>query len=228
MGPPVCVDGQAPRQLRGLLIQPAIISSEKKTLAIASQSLLGTSYWSRVAEFPASAVQRCVGQDTTETTLDTPRAGHHMVQSYPRGPANIHVPEAHVTAPAPGLCPGVPCMISSRPKGLPRVGSRFPLEQRQALISPLPMGFGVLAREVLARGAPTPGKEVGEATSTDLTILPLQRTMFWKICMWRCLLVHWPVSLLKLRGAWEELGRARSPPLTPHSQLFLMLSGSGT
>lgn len=30
LGPPVCVHGQAPRQLRGLLIQPAIISSEKK------------------------------------------------------------------------------------------------------------------------------------------------------------------------------------------------------
>lgn len=51
-------------------------------------------------------------------------------------------------------------MISLRLKGLLRVGSRFPLEQWRALISPLPMGFGVLAREVLARGAPTPGKGV--------------------------------------------------------------------
>ena len=113
-----------------------------------------------MAEFQASAVQGCVGQDTAETTLDTPRAGHHMVLSSPRGPANIHVPEAHVTASAPGLCPGVPCMISLRLKGLLRVGSRFPLEQWRALISPLPMGFGVLAREVLARGAPTPDKGV--------------------------------------------------------------------
>lgn len=108
-----------------------------------------------MAEFPASEVHGGVGQDTAETTLDTPRAGsvrpgQHMVLSPPLGSANIHVPDAHVTASAPGLCPGVPWMISSRPKELLRVGSRFALEQWWALISPLPMESGILASEVLA------------------------------------------------------------------------------
>lgn len=81
------------------------------------ESLAG---WSRVTEFSAREVHGYVGHGTADAALDTPgsvKPGHHMVPSSPLGPVNIHVTETHVIVSAPGLCPGVPCMISPRTKG---------------------------------------------------------------------------------------------------------------
>ena len=57
-------------------------------------------------------------------------------------------------------------MISPRTKGCLEREVGSPLE----LISPLPTGLGVGAREVLAEVPSSPGKGVGKATSSDLTI----------------------------------------------------------
>lgn len=87
--------------------------------------------------------------------------------------------------------------------------SGFPLE----LISPLPTGLGVGAREVLVRRPPpTPGKGVGKATSSDLTVTTAKDNILdgLHVEMSTSELIPWLKSLLKLRGAWEELSENRS------------------
>lgn len=83
--------------------------------------------------------------------------------------------------------------------------SGFPLE----LISPLPTWcWG-------KRGpgeAPPPGKGVGKATSSDLTVTIAKDNILdgLHVEMSTSELIPWLESLLKLRGAWEELSENRS------------------